>query len=244
MNAPIQPATRIDEVAPDVFRISTAIPPGAIPSGFTFNQYLIRDERPLLFHTGPRMLFGLVRDAIARVMPVKKLRYVAFSHFEADECGSLNQWLAAAPESVPVCGQIAAMVSIGDYADRPPQALANGGELALGRRTVKWLDAPHLPHGWDCGYMIETSARTMFSGDLFTQFGATHPVLTSDDILEPSEAARAGMDYYAHGTDTQTLIERLAAENPVTLACMHGPAWSGDGAALLRELGRRLVAPA
>ena len=190
------------------------------------------------------MLFGLIRDAVERVMPVKKLRYVAFSHFEADECGSLNQWLAVAPEAAPVCGQIAAMVSIGDYADRAPQALANGGELVLGRRTVKWLDAPHMPHGWDCGYMVETSARTLFCGDLFTQFGASHPVLTSDDILEPSEAARIAMDYYAHGTDTQTVIERLAAENPVTLTCMHGPAWSGDGAALLRELGRRLVAAA
>jgi flavorubredoxin len=190
------------------------------------------------------MLFGLIRDAIERVMPVKHLRYVAFSHFEADECGSLNQWLAAAPESVPVCGQIGAMVSIGDYADRPPQALANGGELVLGRRTVKWLDAPHTPHGWDCGYLVETSARTLFCGDLFTQFGASHSVLTSEDILEPSEAARVAMDYYAHGTDTRTVIERLAAENPVTLACMHGPAWSGDGAALLRELGSRLVAPA
>lgn len=244
MNAPFQPATRIDEIAPDVFRISTAIPPGEIPDGFTFNQYLIRDEQPLLFHTGPRLLFGLIRDAIERVMPVSKLRYVAFSHFEADECGSLNQWLAAAPNAVPACGQIGAMVSIGDYADRPPLALAHGAELVLGRRTVKWLDAPHVPHGWDCGYMVETSTHTMFSGDLFTQFGASHPALTSDDILEPSEAARVAMDYYAHGTDTRAVIERLAAENPVTLACMHGPAWSGDGASLLRELGRRLVAPA
>lgn len=244
MNAPFQPTTRIDEIAPDVFRISTAIPPGVIPDGFTFNQYLIRDEQPLLFHTGPRQLFGLIHDAVERVMPVKRLRYVAFSHFEADECGSLNQWLATAPEAVPACGQIAALVSIGDYADRAPRALANGGELVLGRRTVKWLDAPHTPHGWDCGYMVETSTRTMFSGDLFTQFGAAHPVLTSDDILEPSEAARTAMDYYAHGPDTRTVIERLAAENPVTLACMHGPAWSGDGAALLRELGRRLAAPA
>ena len=243
MNAPLQPTTRIDEVAPDVFRISTSIPPGEIPDGFTFNQYLIRDEQPLLFHTGPRRLFSLIHDAIERVMPVKRLRYVAFSHFEADECGSLNQWLAAAPASVPVCGQIGAMVSIGDYADRPPQALAHGGELVLGRRTVKWLDAPHVPHGWDCGYLVETSAHTLFCGDLFTQFGASHPVLTSDDILEPSEAARVAMDYYAHGTDTRAVIERLAAENPVTLACMHGPAWSGDGAALLRELGRRLAAP-
>ncbi|MGE5241556.1 MAG: MBL fold metallo-hydrolase [Bacteroidota bacterium] len=244
MNAPMQPVTRIDEIAPDVFRISTPVPPDVVPGGFTFNQYLIRDEQPLLFHTGPRKLFGFIRDAIGRVMPVSKLRYVAFSHFEADECGSLNHWLAVAPDAVPACGQIAAMVSIGDYADRPPQALAHGAQLVLGRRTVKWLDAPHVPHGWDCGYMVETSTRTMFSGDLFTQFGAVHPALTSDDILEPSEAARVAMDYYAHGTETKTVIERLAAENPVTLACMHGPAWSGNGAALLRELGSRLGATA
>jgi flavorubredoxin len=166
-----------------------------VPGGFTFNQYLIRDADPLLFHTGPRMLFGAVRDAIERVLPVATLRYVSFSYIEADECGSLNQFLAVAPQAVPLCGQVAAMVSIADLADRPPLALADQERLTLGRHTVQWIDAPHLPHGWECGFLTETTTRTLFCGDLFTQFGELHPAITEDDILEPSEAGRAGMDY-------------------------------------------------
>ncbi|NJO12563.1 MAG: hypothetical protein HC872_02860, partial [Gammaproteobacteria bacterium] len=128
------PQTRIDEIAPDIFRISTAIPPGAIANGFTFNQYLIRDDQPLLFHSGPRLLFDAVRGAVERVLPASSLRYISFSHFEADECGALNHWLEVAPQAEPACGQIAAMVSIGDYAIRAPRALANGETLNLGRR--------------------------------------------------------------------------------------------------------------
>jgi flavorubredoxin len=234
-------STRVDEITDGIFRISTPVPASVVPGGFTFNQYLIRDAAPLLFHTGPRMLFGAVREAIERVIPVATLRYVAFSHVEADECGSLNQFLAVAPQAVPLCGQVAAMVSIGDLADRPPRALADQERLALGRHTVQWIDAPHLPHGWECGYLGEITTRTLFCGDLFTQFGEEHPAVTEDDILEPSEAGRRVMDYYAHSPDTGRLLERLAATAPATLACMHGPAWRGDGAAMLRRLAARLA---
>lgn len=233
-------ATRVDEIADGIFRISTPVPPSVVPGGFTFNQYLIRDDEPLLFHTGPRKLFPAVREGIERVVPVARLRYVSFSHVEADECGALNDFLAAAPRAEPICGQIAAMVSIGDLADRPPRALADRESLVLGRRTVEWIDAPHLPHGWDCGFLMERSTRTLLSGDLFTLFGEDHPALTEADIFEPSEAARIAMDYYAHSPDSGRLLERLAQTAPTTLALMHGPAWQGDGAALLRQLGARL----
>jgi len=237
-------STRVDEIAVDIFRISTPVPASVVPGGFTFNQYLIRDDEPLLFHTGPRMLFGAVRAAIERVVPVSTLRYISFSHVEADECGSLNQFLAIAPRAVPLCGRIAAMVSIGDLADRPPHALADQERLTLGRRTEQWIDAPHLPHGWECGFLSETTTRTLLCGDLFTRFGERHPAITEDDILEPSEAARIGMDYYAHSPDTGRLLGRLADTAPTTLACMHGSAWRGDGATLLRSLASRLASTA
>ncbi len=234
-------STRVDEIADGIFRISTPVPASVVPGGFTFNQFLIRDSDPLLFHTGPRMLFMAVCEAIARVVPLPTLRYISFSHVEADECGSLNPLLAAAPQAVPLCGQIAAMVSIGDLADRAPRVLADRERLALGQHAVQWIDAPHLPHGWECGYLFETTTRTLLCGDLFTQFGEAHPAITEDDILEPSEAARSAMDYYAHSPDTGRLLERLAETAPTTLACMHGPAWRGDGAALLRRLAARLA---
>jgi flavorubredoxin len=234
-------STSVDEVADGIFRISTPVPPSVVPGGFTFNQYLIRDDEPLLFHTGPRMLFTAVSQAVGRVIPLESLRYVSFSHVEADECGTLNQFLAAAPQAVPLCGQIAALVSIRDLADRPPRALADQERLSLGRHTVQWLDAPHLPHGWECGFLSENTTRTLLCGDLFTQFGERHPALTQSDILGPSEAARlGGMDYYSHSPDTGRLLERLASTAPTTLACMHGSAWRGDGAALLRSLASRL----
>lgn len=234
-------ATRIDEIAPQVYRLSTPVstPDGG---GFSFNQYLIVDDAPLLFHTGQRQLFPSVRAAIERVLPLARLRYIGFSHFEADECGALNQFLALAPQAEVVCGGIGAMTSIGDFADRPPRALADGEKVNLGRKTVQWLDTPHVPHGWDCGFMMEASTATLLCGDLFTQGGADNPALTESDILGPSEAFRSPMDYYAHGPNTRAQLERLAALRPGTLACMHGSAWRGDGASLLRALADSLTA--
>jgi flavorubredoxin len=235
-----QSGTNIHEIADVIYRINT---PVATPDGFrfNFNQYLIDDEAPLLFHTGPRRMFPLVREAVGRLIPVERLRYVGFSHFEADECGALNEWLSAAPQAEPVCGRIAAMVSVNDVADRAARALADGETLALGSHAVRWFDTPHTPHGWDCGLMIETSTRTFLCGDLFTQGGSGEIPLTESDILGPSEEFRAPMDYYAHAPDTVAILERLARERPATLACMHGSAFRGDGAALLRALAERLA---
>ena len=235
-----QSGTNVHEVAERLYRISTPVSlPGDV--GFSFNQYLIDDDEPLLFHTGLRQLFPLVLEAVQTVMPVAKLRHVAFSHVEADECGSLNQWLAAAPNATPLCGTIAALVSIGDLADRPPRALADNEAVALGQHTVRWFDAPHLPHGWECGFMMEERTGTLLCGDLFTQPGHGEVPITESDILGPSEAFRREMDYFSHTKHADALLEKLARNNPRTLAVMHGSAWTGDGAALLRELGRELA---
>jgi flavorubredoxin len=142
---------------------------------------------------------------------------------------------------VPVCSGVAAMTSIGDVADRAPTVMADGAVLKLGRHELTWLDTPHLPHGWDCGYFFDATTRTLFCGDLFTQGGSDTPALTEHDILEASEAMRGMFDYFAHGRDTRALMEKMAATEPKTLACMHGSAWTGDGAGLLRELGKRVA---
>ena len=233
--------TRIDEIGDGIYRIST--PCDKVPGGFTFNQYLIADDQPLLFHTGGRGLFAGVRDAIARVLPVDRLRWISFSHVESDECGALNQFLEVAPHAAPLCGQVAAAVSIADLADRPPRALADGEAISLGKHEVRWIDAPHLPHAWECGFLFESRTNTLLCGDLFTQGGREHAPLVETDILGPSEAFRAKMDYFAHGSGARGLLDKLASLAPRTLACMHGAAWRGDGAKLLGAL-RDVLCPA
>jgi flavorubredoxin len=231
----------VHEVADGVYRINTPVEiKGA--GGFSFNQYVIVDDEPLLFHTGLRKMFPLVREAVASILPVESLRHIAFSHVEADECGSLNEWLGAAPHAAPLCGSVAAMVSIGDLADRAPRALADGELLSLGEHSVRWFDAPHLPHAWECGFLMEERTSTLFCGDLFTQGGADLPAITEADILAPSEAFRHKMDYFSHTRNARVMIEQLAATNPATLACMHGSVWRGDGAKLLGDLADALSA--
>jgi flavorubredoxin len=235
--------TSLHEIALGIYRINTpvALPDG---SGFNFNQYLVADDEPLLFHSGPKRMFPLVAEAIGKVLPVEKLRYVAFAHFEADECGALNDFLAAAPRAEALSSRIGAMVSVNDFALRPARALADGEILRLGRHALKWLDAPHVPHGWDNGFMMELETATMLCGDLFTQASDNGKALTEGDILGPSEEFRRAMDYYAHAPQTGATLEKLARESPTTLACMHGSAWRGDGAALLRALARSLAGTA
>lgn len=232
--------TTINEIADGIYRINTPVPPSVIPGGFSFNQFLIRDDQPLLFHTGPRRMFPLVREAIESVMPVEELRHIAFSHVESDECGSLNEWLAVSPQAAPLCGRIAAMVSIDDMADRPARGLADGETVNLGRHSLQWFDAPHMPHGWECGYLMEKRTGTLLCGDLFTQPGNDTAAVTESDILGPSESFRGAMDYYSHTKNARQILEKLAAAKPTTLACMHGSAWQGDGAALLRALADAL----
>jgi flavorubredoxin len=234
-----QSGTNVHEIGEGIYRIST--PLAAVPGGFSFNQYLVVDDEPLLFHTGLKHMFPFVSEAIARVVPVERLRYVAFSHFESDECGALNSLLAAAPRAVPVCGRVAAIVSIEDFADRPPRPLAHGEAIRLGKHEVRWLDAPHVPHGWETGFLFEEKTRTLLCGDLFTQGGSGEVPVTESDILGPSEAFRQTMDYYSHSKNAGPILETLASTEPTTLAVMHGSAWKGDGGALLRELARTLA---
>ncbi len=225
-----QSGTTIDEIADGIYRISTPVPPEAMPGGFSFNQYLIADEAPAIFHTGPRRMFPLVREAISTVVPAEKLRYIAFSHVEADECGSLNEFLAIAPNAVPLCSRVGAFVSINDIASRPAHAMADGESLSVGSRELEWIDAPHLPHNWETGYLFDRRTRTFFCGDLFTQGGHVNAPLTSGDILGSSEAFRLGAaatmpDYNSFSRGSRKIFDRMIALAPLTLACMHGSAW-------------------
>jgi flavorubredoxin len=233
-----QTGTRVDEVARGIYRIST--PLDVIPGGFTFNSYLIADDEPLLFHTGYRKLFPITLEAIEKVMPAGKLRWIGGSHFEGDEFGALNELLAAAPEATAFGSEIGALTSLNDYAVRPARGLAEGEEFSIGSRRMKWFYTPHVPHGWDCGVLFDLSTKTLLCGDLFTQPGANMPPVTESEILTASEGMRGMMDYYAHSTSTAATFERLAGFRPSMLACQHGSAYRGDGAALLRELSATL----
>lgn len=232
--------TRIDEIDDGIYRVST--PVTALPGGFSFNQYLVVDDEPLLFHTGPAALFPGVRDAVARVLPVQRLRWIAFSHHEQDESGALADFLAVAPQARAVCSRVGAMVGNADAGGREPRPLADGETLRTGRRELRWIDAPHVPHGWDCGFLFDATARVLFCGDLFTQPGVGRDACVEGDILGPSEAFRGQMDYWAHAPGTAGVLEKMAATEPRVLACMHGSAWRGDGARLLRALGQALRA--
>jgi flavorubredoxin len=229
--------TRIDEITNGIYRVSTPVPPNpALPGGFSFNQFLIAADAPLIFHTGPRRLFPLTLEAVQSVVRPETIRYVAFSHFEADECGALVDWLNVAPQAAPVSSAVGAMVSVSDTTDRSAIGMADGQVLDLGSHRVTWFDAPHVPHGWDCGFLGETTTRTLLCGDLFTQPGSTNPPVTEGDVLGPSEVMRGAMDYFAHGKNTQPVLARLASFEPRLLACMHGSSFRGDGAKALREL--------
>ncbi|MBM3658748.1 MAG: MBL fold metallo-hydrolase [Actinobacteria bacterium] len=225
--------TRVTEIADGIHQLTTHI--AEVDLGF--NQYLITGDEPLLFHTGMRMMFPLVRDAVASVIPVESLRWISFGHFEADECGAMNEWLAVAPDATVVQGMIGCMVSIGDAADRPPRPLADGEVLDLGGHRMRWLDTPHLPHGWDAGVMYDETTRTLFCGDLFTMFGAFAPVTDDDPAPAATALDRAdGYGSWSRVPDSGEQVRRLAGLGATTLAPMHWSAYSGDVAATLSAL--------
>jgi flavorubredoxin len=226
--------TCIDEVAAGIYRICT--PLDVIPGGFTFNSYLIDDDEPILFHTGYRKLSPITLEAIGTVMPVAKLRWIGGSHFEGDEYGALNDLLAAAPEATAFGSEIGVLTSINDFATRGARGFSDGEEFSIGSRRMQWISTPHVPHGWDCGALFDSSTKTLLCGDLFTQPGANMPAVTESEVLSASEGMRGMMDYYAHATSTTAILERLASLQPAMLACQHGSAYRGDGAALLRDL--------
>lgn len=226
--------TRVHEIADGVYRLSTFVPEVS-PDGFTFNQFLIRGEEPMLFHAGHRSMFPLISEAVASIVPIESLRWIGFGHVEADESGAMNAWLAAAPNAQVVHGRVACDVSLNDLCDRPPRALADGEVLDLGGKRMRWLDTPHVPHGWEAGCFYEETAETLFCGDLLTHVGDPAPI-TSADVLGPAIAADEmfGAMSLAPGSGDQ--LRRLAALGPQTLALMHGSSFAGDGAAALSGL--------
>ncbi len=215
--------TVVDEVASSIYRLSTHI----AEDNFSFNQYLIDAEQPLLFHCGPRGLFPLVSAAVAQVMPLTRLRWISFGHWEADESGSMNDWLAAAPEAQVAVGTIGCMTSVNDLAIRPPRALDDGEVLDLGGKRVRYLATPHVPHCWDAGVIFEETTRTLFCGDLFAQIGNS-PALSDADIVTPALAAEDVFGATAFTPNTAPTLRRLATYYPSQLALMHGPTFNGD----------------
>jgi flavorubredoxin len=228
--------TRIDEIADGIYRLSALLPEVAPPAGFTFNQFLIRAEEPLLFHCGHRAMFPLVSAAVAKVISVERLRWIGFSHLEADECGAMNQWLAAAPRATVAHGTLGCAVSLNDMADRPPRGLTDGEVIDLGGRRVRNIDTPHVPHGWDAGLLYEEETGTLLCSDLFAQAGDGPALLQEGDLLGPAIAAEDMFRSTSLTPDLAPTIRRLAALKPRTLAVMHGSSFAGDGAALLVRL--------
>ena len=235
--------TQIDEIADGIYRLSTFVPDVG-PTGFTFNQFLIDDDEPLLFHTGQRMLFDAVSEAIATVVPVAALRWITFGHIEADESGSMNQFLAAAPRAEVAHGVVGCMVSLNDLADRPPVALADGQVLQLGRHSVRHIDTPHVPHGWEARVLFEETTKTLLCGDLFTQLGRG-PSVTSNDVLAAAAEAEDVFGASCLTPATAPTIRSLTDLSPSTLAVMHGSSVTGDCVGALRGLAddyeRRLL---
>lgn len=228
--------TKIAEIADGIYRLSTFVPDIAPPAGFTFNQFLVLGDEPLMFHTGLRKMFPLNREALSRIIPPEQLRWIAFGHYEADECGAMNEWLAVAPNAEVAHGQTGVLVSLNDMADRAPRVLQDGEAIDLGRgKKVRYIDTLHTPHGWDAGVMFEESTGTLLCGDLFTQLG-NDAALTHGDVVGPAIAAEDMFQYSALAPGMGTTIRSLAKLNPRTLALMHGPSFTGDGAAALRAL--------
>ncbi len=223
--------TTVDEVGDDIYRLSTFVP----DANLSFNQILVNGEEPFLFHTGLRALFPLVSEAVTRVIPVEALRWISFGHVEADECGSLNQWLAAAPHAEVAFGAIGCMVSVNDLADRPPRPLADGDVLDLGGKRLRYLATPHVPHAWEAGLFHEEVTGTLLCGDLFTQMGE-NPALSEGSPMEATVAAEDIFGYSCLGPSTVATVERLAELEPHALATMHGPTHVGAAGTWLRDL--------
>src|SRR6201991_2535720 len=226
--------TEVSEIADKIYRLSTLVPQIG-PNGFTFNQFLIDADQPLLFHYGQRALFPLISEAVKRVIPLDRLRWTTCSHVEGDESGALNQWLAAAPNAQPAHGQLRCNIWVSDMADRPPRALKDNEVLDLGGKRVRWLDTPHVPHNWDAGLIYEETTGTLFSSDLFTQAGPCEAT-TTGDIVDAAIATEKAVPFMPSTPQAAPTLRRLAALEPKTIALMHGPAFHGDGAAALHAL--------
>ncbi len=223
--------TRVTEIAQDIHQLTTYVP----EMDFSFNQYLVAGDEPLLFHTGPRQMFPLVSAAVGQVLPTESLRWISFGHVEADECGSMNQWLEAAPGSTVAQSAVGCMVSLGDLADRAPRPLADGEVLDIGGHRMQWIDTPHVPHGWEAGLLYDQTTRTLLCGDLFTRTGSA-PASSRDDIMGPAIAGEDLFHASSLAPSSGATVRRLAELDIATLALMHGSAYEGDCHAALIDL--------
>jgi flavorubredoxin len=227
--------TNTHEIAEGVYRLSTTIPEAA-PGGFTFNQYLLDGDEPMLFHTGARQLFPLVSAAVGTVVDVDRLRWISFGHVESDECGAMNHWLGAAPESQVAFNPLGCLVSLNDLCDREPRPVAPDDVLDIGGHQVRTIATPHVPHGWEAQVMFDETTRTLFCGDLFTQTGEGPAIVHDRDLIEPALAAEDLFGATGLTTATAPTIRALAELEPRTLALMHGPAFAGDCRQALLDL--------
>ena len=229
--------TSITEIAPDFYRISTFVPEGDLQ----FNQFIIRDDEPLLFHTGMNALFPVVLDAVKTILDPSTIRWISFSHFEADECGSLNKWLEIAPNAQAVCSFVGAMVSINDFAIRPARVMEDGEVLETGRNRFRYLQTPHVPHCWEAGLLFEEENKTLLSSDLFHQNGDVD-AMTESDVIGPVRKtlvdyqASPLANYMPYTKHTDGILRKLAALKPQTIAAMHGSTYKGDGERAINDL--------
>ena len=227
----------ITEIGPDLYRISTYVP----EIDLQFNEFLVKDDQPLLFHTGMKAMFPLVREEVASVIDPSSIRWIGFSHFEADECGSLNEWLQIAPAAQPVCSTVGALVNVNDFATRPARGMTDGEVLSTGKYRFRFLQTPHVPHGWDAGLLFEEVGGTLLSSDLFHQNGDVEP-LTESDVIE--RVRKTLIDYQAsplanyipYTKHTDGILQKLAELKPRTIAAQHGSSYTGDGEGALRDL--------
>jgi len=225
---------QVTEIADGIYRLSVFVPDIGPPAGFTFNSFLIVDDEPMLFHAGQRGMFPQFSAAVAQIVPLAELRWIGFGHIEADECGAMNLWLAAAPNATIVHGETACAISLNDLADRAPRMLKDGELITNGRRRMRYIDTPHVPHAWESGLVFEETTSTLFCGDLFTQFG--REALTEKDIVPAAIAAEDAFHSTSVGPPTAPTLRRLAELNPATLALMHGPTYRGDCVGALNRL--------
>ena len=228
---------RVAEIAEDQYVISIYVP----DFNLRFNHFLIKDDEPLLFHTGMKQMFPMIRDAVARIIEPATLRWLAFSHFEADECGALNEWLGVAPQAQPVCGLVGALVSVNDFASRPARVLSHDERLVTGKFRLRYQRTPHVPHNWEAGLLFEEVTRTLLCSDLFTHSGDVEAIAKSDVVERAKQSLVTGQtgpfaDPYPYTPQTEQIVHGLAALEPRQLALMHGSVWTGDGAGALRDL--------